>query len=76
MLSVIIPVLNEAGTLPILLRHLQPWRTRGCELIVVDGGSHDDSRAVAAPLADQVMALTRQRLKELRLFLGGTAPTL
>ena len=36
-LSIVVPALNEAASLPGLLAHLQPFRQRGCELIVADG---------------------------------------
>lgn len=45
-LSVIIPCLNEAQRLPLLLADLQRWNGP-IERIVVDGGSHDRSAAVA-----------------------------
>ncbi|MCK0506911.1 TIGR04283 family arsenosugar biosynthesis glycosyltransferase [Aromatoleum anaerobium] len=46
-LSVVIPVLNEAGNLPGLLARLAPLRARGTEIIVVDGGSSDGSAGIA-----------------------------
>lgn len=42
-LSIIVPMLNEAEQLPELLAHLQHWQQRGCEVLLVDGGSHDQS---------------------------------
>jgi rSAM/selenodomain-associated transferase 2 len=45
-LSIIVPVLNEAASLPSLLAHLQAFRDGGCEVIVVDGGSDDGSAAL------------------------------
>lgn len=53
-LSIIIPVLNEAGQLADRLQALQPLRER-CQLLVVDGSSSDDSAAVAAAWVDQVL---------------------
>jgi rSAM/selenodomain-associated transferase 2 len=53
-LSIIIPVLNEATFLPRQLESLQPFRSRGHELIVVDGGSTDDSLELALPLCDKI----------------------
>ena len=38
-ISVIVPVLNEAGILSQTLRCLQPLRQHGHEVIVVDGGN-------------------------------------
>lgn len=54
-LSIIVPMLNEAAGVFDTLRPLQPLRQAGHEVIVVDGGSHDGSRELAAPLADQVI---------------------
>jgi rSAM/selenodomain-associated transferase 2 len=53
-LSIIVPVLNEAALVPAALERLAPLRARGCELIVVDGGSGDGSADLARPHADVV----------------------
>ncbi len=53
-LSIIVPVLNEAAVIEASLTALAPYRERGVELIVVDGGSSDDTCARARPLADYV----------------------
>lgn len=44
-LSVIIPVLNEAGYLPATLQSLRP--VSGVEIVVVDGGSQDGTADIA-----------------------------
>jgi len=54
-LSVIIPVLNEAASLPATLMPLQALRQRQHEIILVDGGSSDDSTTVAQELVDRVI---------------------
>ena len=64
-LSIIIPVLNEAETLAARLAALQAIRARGVEVIVVDGGSADDSPARAAPLADRVITAPRGRGRQM-----------
>lgn len=46
-ISVIIPVLNDARALKSSLAHLRSLREQGTEVIVCDGGSEDDSLAVA-----------------------------
>ena len=51
-ISIIIPVLNEADTLRQQLPGLQHLREAGHQLIMVDGGSTDDSVAVARGLVD------------------------
>lgn len=40
-LSVVVPVLDEAATLPALLAHLRPLQAAGVQVIIVDGGSRD-----------------------------------
>ena len=60
-LSIIVPTLNEADGIVANLTALQPLRRRGSEVIVVDGGSADDTRRLAQPLADRVIAARRGR---------------
>jgi rSAM/selenodomain-associated transferase 2 len=52
LLSVIIPVLNEAAGIRSALSALQPLRAMGHEIIVVDGGSTDGSLDAGRDLAD------------------------
>jgi rSAM/selenodomain-associated transferase 2 len=54
-------VLNEAATIEAALQRLAPLRSRGARVIVVDGGSSDDTAARAAPLADRVLTAPRGR---------------
>ncbi|MDR9424909.1 MAG: TIGR04283 family arsenosugar biosynthesis glycosyltransferase [Marinobacter sp.] len=42
-LTIIVPVLNEFETLPALLEHLKHWQSRGAEVLIVDGGSNDQT---------------------------------
>ena len=60
-LSIVMPVLNEAAGIVATLEALAPLRTRGAEVIVVDGGSSDDTPELARPLADRVLASSRGR---------------
>lgn len=60
-LSIVVPVLNEAQHIVHALIQLAPLRARGAQVIVVDGGSSDDTRVLAAPLADLVLSSTRGR---------------
>lgn len=53
-LSIIIPVLNEATQLSKSLQALQCLRS-DCELLLVDGGSDDNSAIIAKTLVDQVL---------------------
>jgi len=45
--SIIIPVLNEARALPDALKSLQIAREQGAEIILVDGGSTDNTQELA-----------------------------
>jgi len=53
-LSIIIPVLNEAGTIRAFLRHLRE-QAPDAEIIVTDGGSSDATVELVAGLADLVL---------------------
>ena len=64
-ISVIVPVLDEAGTLARSLRPLQPARGREVEVIVVDGGSRDGTRRVARPFCDRVLHAPRGRARQM-----------
>jgi rSAM/selenodomain-associated transferase 2 len=65
MLSIIIPCLDEAEGIAATLSALAPLRKRGAEVIVVDGGSRDDTAARAAPLADLVITAPRGRARQM-----------
>ena len=67
MISVIIPVLNEALQIPLTLEPLQPLRGKQIEVIVVDGGSDDETVLVATPLADKILHSHRGRAKQMNL---------
>jgi rSAM/selenodomain-associated transferase 2 len=54
-LSIIVPVLNEAAAIQDTLKSLQDLRQSGHEVIVVDGGSEDDTVQLAGKLADSVV---------------------
>jgi glycosyltransferase involved in cell wall biosynthesis len=62
---------------------LQPLRQQNCELIVVDGGSRDQTVALAEPLADRVIASPKGRAAQMNAgaaqarapFSGSCTPT-
>jgi rSAM/selenodomain-associated transferase 2 len=60
-LSIVIPALNEAERIDAALQALAALRRRGCEVIVVDGGSSDRTRELAEPLCDRVISAARGR---------------
>jgi rSAM/selenodomain-associated transferase 2/rSAM/selenodomain-associated transferase 1 len=59
--SIVVPALDEASRLSGALLPLARLREAGHEVIVVDGGSRDDTVEVASPLADQVLVAPRGR---------------
>ncbi|MGB8429308.1 MAG: TIGR04283 family arsenosugar biosynthesis glycosyltransferase [Pseudolabrys sp.] len=64
-LSIIMPVLDEAAGIEAALTALAPYRDRGAEVIVVDGGSRDGTRTLARRLADCVLAAERGRATQM-----------
>jgi len=64
-LSIVMPALDEAAVIGRTLALLAPLRARGCEVIVVDGGSGDGTVSLAAPLADRVLAAPRGRASQM-----------
>jgi rSAM/selenodomain-associated transferase 2 len=67
MLSIIVPTLNEADCIAATLRALQPLRARGAEVIVVDGGSDDDTFTQARDLCDRALVAPRGRARQLNV---------
>ena len=64
-ISIVIPVLNEAAILAESLGALQYLRERGHEVIVVDGGSQDNSLSQARKGADRVVMSGASRALQL-----------
>lgn len=60
-LSIIIPVLNEGARISERLQALSALRRNSVEIIVVDGGSTDDTISGARPHADHVLIAPRGR---------------
>jgi rSAM/selenodomain-associated transferase 2 len=64
-ISIIVPALNEAEGIAAVLAGLASLRNRGHEVIVVDGGSSDDTTALARGAADRVVAAPRGRASQM-----------
>jgi len=64
-LSIVMPVLDEAAEIEAALAALTPYRQRGVEVIVVDGGSSDATAELAHPLADRVLSASRGRAAQM-----------
>ena len=60
-LSIIIPTLNEADQIEQYLSNLQVLRQQGHEVVVVDGGSIDDTVSLVRPLCDQICQSQQSR---------------
>ncbi|MGQ0682303.1 TIGR04283 family arsenosugar biosynthesis glycosyltransferase [Bradyrhizobium sp.] len=65
MLSIIVPTLNEEATIASCLMRLQALRGRSAEVIVVDGGSTDNTVVIAHRLADVVTDAPRGRASQM-----------
>lgn len=70
-LSIVVPILNEARQLPGLLDHLQHWQHRGCEIIIVDGGSSDGSQALIEAHGFHVICAERGRARQMNVGAQG-----
>jgi rSAM/selenodomain-associated transferase 2 len=64
-LSIIVPALDEEQALPATLAAAAPLRSRGHEIIVVDGGSCDRTPEIARAAADRVIDAPRGRARQM-----------
>lgn len=63
--TLIIPVLNEAETIRPFLLNLQQWRDAGHEIIVADGGSRDETVALATTLCHKLVEAPAGRARQM-----------
>ncbi len=66
-ISVIIPVWNEEKQIVACLERLRSMRSAGHEVIVVDCGSEDATRTLAAPLCDLLLRCRPGRAEQMNL---------
>lgn len=59
--SIVVPVLNEAASIRSALARLSVLRKAGVELVIVDGGSTDDTLANVRDLCDHLISAPRGR---------------
>ena len=71
--SLVVPVLDEAGAIPQSLGPLQPLRGNGIEVVVADGGSRDGTRGVARPLCDRLVHAPRGRARQMNAGAGAAS---
>lgn len=64
-LCIVVPVLDEASALRARLEALSPLRAHGAQLVVVDGGSSDDTLAIAVAVADVAISAHRGRASQM-----------
>lgn len=64
-LSIIIPVLNEASLIQSTLQHIAQSNSKEVEVIVVDGGSQDDTVALAQQSGALVISSAPGRAKQM-----------
>jgi rSAM/selenodomain-associated transferase 2 len=63
--SIIVPVLNEAAGIAEFLQSLASVVSESVEIIVVDGGSTDQTAALAAPYVDRVVHAAKGRAAQM-----------
>lgn len=64
-LCIVVPVLDEAASLRARLKALDAFRRRGARVVVVDGGSGDDTLAIAREHADLALLAPRGRASQM-----------
>lgn len=66
-LSIIVPVLNESASLPDLLARLGPLQHEGVDVLLVDGGSSDDTVTLAERGGWRVIHSERGRARQMNV---------
>lgn len=71
-LSIVVPILNEAWQLPRFLQHLMLWESKGCEVLLVDGGSTDDTVSIVREMGLSIVVAKCGRANQMN---AGAAAT-
>ena len=71
-LLVVVPTLNEGHRIAALLRQLQAARAAGAHVVLVDGGSGDDTCRQAFGLVDQVLTSAPSRGEQIALGIASS----
>jgi rSAM/selenodomain-associated transferase 2 len=71
-LAIIVPILNELEGLPDLLSNLLPYQRKGCEVLLVDGGSQDGSANLAECAGFTVLTTQRGRARQMNAGVRAT----
>jgi rSAM/selenodomain-associated transferase 2/rSAM/selenodomain-associated transferase 1 len=72
-LRIVMPMLNEGAAMNEHLKALQSLRAQGAELVVTDGGSTDDSWALAQPWVDRLICSPPGRAMQMNAGAADTA---
>ena len=74
--SIVVPVLNEAAAIPALARHFATLDPAPVEILVVDGGSEDDTVALAKAAGWRVITAERGRARQINAGVEAAAAPL
>jgi rSAM/selenodomain-associated transferase 2 len=66
-ISVIVPTLNESDSIVATLDRLKPFRMDGHEVIIVDGGSKDETVKLATSRADKIIKSAPGRAQQMNI---------
>ena len=69
-ISLVVPVLDEAAAIAQSLKPVQHLRGGEVEVIVVDGGSRDETRRIARPLCDRIVSAQCGRARQMNAGAG------
>ncbi len=67
LVSIIVPVLNESASIEKTLTYLKPALQHGHELIIVDGGSSDDTLEKCKQYTDRIFSSPKGRAMQMNL---------